>query len=285
MSVRGRETSSYINDVSERVQDIRNADDMDELQELTGEDGVDDAYFTAKRQWYREMEDLLSEGLGGVNELYDSVQMGGTTFSVHGTTHVGTAEEREYVEENIDQWISQGDKVFVEQGLIDYIGIDLDALTEPYEQTDIVETMDDRAWAYEAGMNDEEEDKDEGDMPLVQQIVWQDGSALAQEVAENPDRMNELERYYEKTMLPVHLERGWLQQHAPEEDRQTHGRSERMADYAVHNAPNSSGEQVHIVTGQRHRTGILEYLEQYQTGEKKREDDFVHYPRPQTAAD
>jgi hypothetical protein len=75
-----------------------------------------------------------------------------------------------------------------------------------------------------------------------------------------------LQRYYERTLLPQPLERGWLRRHDRELELVTHARNERQADYAVYH--NDTAEEVHLVVGAAHQPGVRYYLERHRDGDR-----------------
>lgn len=90
--------------------------------------------------------------------------------------------------------------------------------------------------------------------------------------AADPERLVDLQRYYERAFLPQPLEREWLAGHDPELELVTHARNERMAEYAV--AHNDSATEVHLVVGAAHQPGVAYYLERLRDGERT-VDGFV----------
>jgi hypothetical protein len=90
--------------------------------------------------------------------------------------------------------------------------------------------------------------------------------ALSERAAENPTRLGELQRYYERSFLPQPLEREWLARHDPELELVTHARNARMADYIVYQADDA--DDVHLVTGAAHQPGVRYYLEAHRDGER-----------------
>jgi hypothetical protein len=85
--------------------------------------------------------------------------------------------------------------------------------------------------------------------------------------AEDPTRLPHLQRYYATVFLPQPIEREWLRRHDPELEIVSHGRSERMADYAVYHADDAP--TVHVVTGAAHQPGIRYYLERHRDGHRR----------------
>lgn len=89
---------------------------------------------------------------------------------------------------------------------------------------------------------------------------------LSREAARDPSTLPDLQAYYERAFLPQPVEREWLRRHDPELELLTHGRNERMADYAVYH--NEDASNVHLVVGAAHQPGVTYYLEQYRDGER-----------------
>lgn len=88
---------------------------------------------------------------------------------------------------------------------------------------------------------------------------------ISREAARNPERLTELQQYYDTVFLPQPLEREWLRRHDPELELFTHARNERIAAYVLYNAPAET--PVHVVTGAAHQSGIVYYLDAYRDGE------------------
>jgi hypothetical protein len=93
---------------------------------------------------------------------------------------------------------------------------------------------------------------------------------LSQEASENPERLHDLQQYYERSFLPQPLEREWLRRHDPELELVSHARNERMADYAVYH--NQDATEVHLIVGAAHQPGVIYYLQQHQQGREVPED-------------
>jgi hypothetical protein len=93
-----------------------------------------------------------------------------------------------------------------------------------------------------------------------------DSFALSTRAAENPGRLAELQRYYERAFLPQPIEREWLRRHDPEMELVTHARNARMADYAVYHSDLAT--DVHLVVGAAHQPGIRYYLERHRDGDR-----------------
>jgi hypothetical protein len=88
--------------------------------------------------------------------------------------------------------------------------------------------------------------------------------ALSRRAARDPDRLADLQRYYERSFLPQPVEREWLRRHDPELEVMTHARNERMADYAL--AHSDAARTVHLVVGAAHQPGVRYYLEAVRDG-------------------
>ena len=88
--------------------------------------------------------------------------------------------------------------------------------------------------------------------------------SLSQAASRNPERLVDLQRYYERTFLPQPLEREWLRGHDAELEIVTHARNERMADYVRYH--NDGTGDVHLVVGAAHQPGVAYYLDQFNEG-------------------
>lgn len=88
--------------------------------------------------------------------------------------------------------------------------------------------------------------------------------SLSDEASENPERLVDLQQYYERAFLPQPLEREWLRRHDPELEIVSHARNERMAEYAVYH--NRASEEVHLIVGAAHLPGVVYYLEDFRDG-------------------
>lgn len=82
---------------------------------------------------------------------------------------------------------------------------------------------------------------------------------LSRAASENPERLIELQHYYERTFLPQPLEREWLRRHDPELEIVSHARNERMVEYVLFH--NESIEEIHLIVGAAHLPGLVYYLE------------------------
>lgn len=87
---------------------------------------------------------------------------------------------------------------------------------------------------------------------------------LSKEASRNPEKLEALQRYYERAFLPQPLEREWLRRHDPELEIVSHARNERMADYVVYH--NEDATDVHLIVGAAHQPGVEYYLNRYNEG-------------------
>ncbi|MFP4633320.1 MAG: hypothetical protein ACLFMT_07805 [Halobacteriales archaeon] len=112
----GGSTDALSRDDAEWLDSVRAAGSLEDLRRLTGADTTDEAYFAAKHRWYRlrdvELPPPDVSGLPG-----DTVEVDGRRFHVHGVTHSGSREEREFVRRHVDGFVDAGDAVYCEQGL------------------------------------------------------------------------------------------------------------------------------------------------------------------------
>lgn len=83
--------------------------------------------------------------------------------------------------------------------------------------------------------------------------------------AADPDKLVNLQRYYNCAFLPQPLEREWLRRHDPKLEIFTHARNERIAAYVLAHA--SGADPVHVITGAAHQPGISYYLRAYRDGD------------------
>jgi hypothetical protein len=294
----------------ERVRAIERATELADLVPVFGSDSVHEAYFRAKDHWRRAVRRRQQrrpdpEGLAGT-----AVDIDGQTFHVHGITHADTEAEGRFLRAHVGEFLDRGAGVYCEQGIRSMYFDGLDAVCEMddyrwamerCEQLDEVDSLEgigeservledvagiasafrERAFSLiDAGssMYGERFERALGDVAaefLTDHADLGMGSSyeafvIRRNVCEEPQRLHELQRYYERTFLPQPLEREWLRGHDPELEIVSHARNERMTDYAVYH--NESTEEVHLVVGAAHQPGVVHYLEQYSDGE----------PRPQT---
>ncbi|MEF8901632.1 MAG: hypothetical protein V5A25_10470 [Halovenus sp.] len=97
---------------------------------------------------------------------------------------------------------------------------------------------------------------------------------LREAASREPERLVDLQRYYERTFLPQPHEREWLRRHDPELELVSHARNERIADYAIYHGGDDDG--IHLIVGAAHQPGVAYYLEQYREG-RELPDGFQLY--------
>ena len=87
---------------------------------------------------------------------------------------------------------------------------------------------------------------------------------LSKAAAENPEKLVELQHYYNCAFLPQPLEREWLRRHDHELELFTHARNERIAAWALYHADDAP---VHLIVGAAHQPGVCYYLRAYRDDE------------------
>ena len=285
------------------VDAVRSAESLSELVDVLDADSEHDAYFEAKRIWREHtdgwFESSYDEGLPG-----DCVRIDGHDFHVHGVTHAGTDEERDFLREYISLFLDRNATVYCEQGMRRMYFDDFGAVCE----------MDDYGWSLEkvrelGGGSSVSYEADEierlrsrlrnsvfalveagtgvygdrfadalGDVASEFLTSKVDASKrsdfrsfrLTRKVAENPESLSELQTYYRRHLLPHPLERDWLSRYDTEIEIFTYGRNERMADYAVYH--NEDAEEVHVIVGAAHQPGVVYCLEGHRDGKRTTED-------------
>ena len=116
-----------------RLDAIRAAESLANLQKLTGADSDHDAYFAAKEEWFdlreRELADPDCDDIQVTTASRDErtrsdsgfsgarVDIDGHSFWVHGITHAGTGEERAFVREHVSHFLDAGATIYCEQGI------------------------------------------------------------------------------------------------------------------------------------------------------------------------
>jgi len=133
-----RTQTTDLSDEQQRWLDqVRETDDLAELQRLTGTDSEHDAYVDAKSTW----KAFRGKQLGGPTETDsfpgDSVLVDGQRFHVHGITHADTDAERNFLRENVFSLLDSGAAVLCEQGIRPMYFDDIPAVAE----------IDDYRWA------------------------------------------------------------------------------------------------------------------------------------------
>lgn len=288
----------------ERIERIRDATSLADLEALFDLDGEHEVYFAAKDEWRllrgRELEAIVDDG--GIPGT--TVEVDGRPFHVHGVTHADTDAEREFLREHVIDYLDASETVYCEQGIRGMYFQDLDACE-----------MDDYQWALREcerrgidsnvtadrfdgvaeDVSDIASELQEAAFSLVNasgnrfgrrferalgtvaseffrshadHATGSDFSSfrLRRAAAEDPSVLWKLQRYYECEFLPQPLEREWLRRHDPELELVTHARNERMADYARYHADGTA--PVHLVVGAAHQPGVRYYLERHRDGER-----------------
>ena len=291
----------------ERFETLRSVDSLAELVHVTGADTEHDAYFAGKREWRALKEKLLPAAERSDDHLPgDAVVVDGRRFVVHGVTHADTDAERAHLREHVGEFLEDGAIVYCEQGIRsmylsdvpdvramdDYrwalercreLAVDshlsdgFDGLRE--DLTSVAGQFREAAYSLVHSGSDlygEEFAAALGDVAADFLMSHEDVArarefeafALSRRAAENPATLAELQRYYETAFLPMPLEREWLRRHDPELEVISHGRSERMADYAVYHG---EADTVHLVVGAAHQLGTVYYLERHRDGHRRLE--------------
>ena len=290
----------------ERFETLRSVDSLAELVHVTGADTEHDAYFAGKREWRALKDELLPPADPDGSRLPgDAVVVDGRRLVVHGVTHAETDAERAHLREHVGEFLEDGATVYCEQGIRsmyfsdvpevyamdDYrwalercgeLAVDshlsggFDGLRE--DLTTVAGQFREAAYSLVHSGSDlygEEFAAALGDVAADFLMSHEDVArarefeafALSRRAAENPATLAELQRYYETAFLPMPLEREWLRRHDPELEIVSHGRSERMADYAVA----EGGDAVHLVVGAAHQPGTVYYLERHRDGGRRLE--------------
>jgi hypothetical protein len=227
-------------------------------------------------------------------------------FHVHGITHAGTDAERAFLRERVQRQIERGASVHCEQGIRRLYFADFDAVCVMDDYRWAMESCRDFAAGRSSAPTGEFEGVSEGFDSLTDSFretafslidagsdVYGERfrSALGdvaaafltshesvatgrdfesftanQRAAADPEKLADLQRYYERAFLPQPLEREWLRRHDPELEIVTHARNERMADYAVTHA--DSTPDVHLIVGAAHQPGVYYYLRRIRDGDR-----------------
>jgi hypothetical protein len=291
----------------ERFETLRSVGSLAELVHVTGADTEHDAYFAGKREWRALKDELLPPAALDESRLPgDAVVVDGRRFVVHGVTHADTDAERAHLREHVGEFLEDGAIVYCEQGIrsmyfsdvpdvramddyrwalercreldVDsHLDADFDGLRE--DLTSVAGQFREAAYSLVHAGSDlygEEFAAALGDVAADFLMSHEDVArarefeafVLSRRAAENPATLAELQRYYETTFLPQPIEREWLRRHDPELEIVSHGRSERMADYAVYYG---EADTVHLVVGAAHQPGIVHYLERHRDGHRRLE--------------
>jgi len=298
----------------EQIEAIRTARQLSDLSGTFGTESIHEIYFSAKAVWQsvlreRQQKRADTPGLAGT-----TVDIDGQEFHVHGITHVGTEAEREYLRSYVTEYLDSGASVYCEQGirsmyLDDFRDVcEMDDYLWAMDRCEEVETdshVDGRSGSESvfqeiasvtgqlrqatfslidsgSSMYSERFERALGDIAAsflsghadVGVGKSYEAFRLRAEASRNPDRLVDLQEYYERTFLPQPLEREWLRYHDPELEIMSHARNERMADYGVYH--NQETDTVHLVVGAAHQPGVVYYLEQY-SGTRELPAEFELY--------
>ncbi|PSQ60433.1 hypothetical protein BRD18_01035 [Halobacteriales archaeon SW_7_71_33] len=230
--------------------------------------------------------------------------MGDTDFHVHGVTHAGTEAERSFLREGVETMLSADGTVYVEQGLRqlhfqDVAVCEMDDYRWALDQCDAIEDEGDAFDESLPGVGDRFEDLTDRIRETAYSLIEAYGDvygetvertlgalasslltdhegfatgdeyeafALRKRAATDPTRLPALQAYYRRTFLPQPVEREWVRRHDPDLEWATHGRNERMADYAV--SHHGDADAVHLVVGAAHGPGVVYYLRRHRDGER-----------------
>jgi hypothetical protein len=289
---------------NEQFEAIQAAEQLAELSETFGTGSRHEIYFSAKDVWQSVLRERQQNCADAAGLAGTPVDAGGTAFYVHGITHTGTEAEREYLRRYVTDYLDSGASVYCEQGIRSMYFDDLTDVCEmddylwAVDRCEELETdshVDRRSGSESvfeeiasvtsdfrdatfsligsgSTMYSEKFERALGDIAAsfltghADIAVGKSYEAfrLRAEASRNPERLVDLQQYYERTFLPQPLEREWLRYHDPELEIMSHARNERMADYAVYH--NQETETVHLVVGAAHQPGVIYYLEQYRDG-------------------
>lgn len=292
---------------------IRNTESLADLQELLETSSKHGAYLRGKKVWtaarrVRQPPSPQPSGLPG-----DRVQIDDQNFYIHGVTHVGTDEERTFLRDRISKILEGDATVYCEQGIRplyfenfpqvsemddyrwatadrpsavnyspsapDFNGIreDIDSLASRLR-----DTVFELVAAGESVYGDRVTRGVGGALSAVfgsqKQLATGDdfeSFRLRRCAVENPQRLIELQQYYDRVFLPQPLEREWLRRHDPRLEKVSHARNERMADYAIHH--DDTDKDVHLIVGAAHGPGIRYYLRAYRDNRHTLPSEFQFY--------
>ncbi|MFB6283130.1 MAG: hypothetical protein ABEK59_04245 [Halobacteria archaeon] len=296
------------------IKNLKAARSIKDLQEITGIHGPQRAYVKAKKEWHR-LHGNGRESYG--KEIEDGgipgkkIEVGKTTYKIHGITHSGTEEERKFLKEHVAEMIDKDHDVYTEQGIRRMYFQDLDDVQE----------MDDYSWASKElrrRRNAEPENSDSSGSKLrienlrsglmrtafkvittgekiygrrIKRTMGGIASdfltrpsnmgtgedfisfTLNRKASRNPEKLEKLQNHYERTFLPQPVEREWLRNQSEVLELYTHSRNERITDYVldVVGDPWKNDATVHVIAGAAHQPGILYYLNDYRHGFRDRE--------------
>jgi hypothetical protein len=290
-------------DAEKVVVAIRSAESLSELVDALDADSVHEAYFEAKDAWREHHDGWFESSYDGEGTFPgDLVVVDGCGFHVHGITHADTPEERDFVREHVKRFLDRGANVYCEQGIRRMYFDDIAEVREMDDyrwSLEMVENLDGglvsdgtddirrlrsklRSSVFSlvesgAGVYGDRFADALGDVAssfLTSHVEVSKGGdfesfRLAREVSRNPERLDELQTYYRRNLLPQPLERDWLRRHDPAIDIFTHARNERLADYAVYH--NEDADETHLIVGAAHQPGVVYCLEEHRDGERTTE--------------
>ena len=278
---------------------------IQDLREITEAEGSRDAYLTAKETW-RELHRTVDESTG--REIKEGIpgreiDLGRTTYKIHGITHAGTREERDFLRRHVKKYIEDGEKVYTEQGIRGMYFDDFDEVKEIDDYSWASEKIE-RQRAGELGFDAESEHVDSLKSRVMKKVFSAVSSGekiyggkikhvlgnlasrflmepenlgtgenflsftLHKEASKNPGKLSVLQSHYEGTFLPQPVEREWLRNQSQELEIYTHSRNERIADYIINEAGDvwNKDQVIHVITGAAHQPGVLYYIDQYKHG-------------------
>jgi hypothetical protein len=122
-----------------RLEALHEATSLADLQSLTDAETEHDAYFEAKRDWFDLRGKSLAAAPGSATFPGTTVSTSRADYHIHGVTHAGTTEEREYLRGHVTSILERGHAVYCEQGIRSMYFAELDGVCE----------MDDYRWAMD----------------------------------------------------------------------------------------------------------------------------------------
>jgi len=97
---------------------VRSAGSLSELTDVFDADSEHDVYFEAKRLWREHTDGWFESSYDGDGAFPgDRIVVDGHEFHVHGVTHSGTDEEREFLRKHVSSFHEGGATVYCEQGI------------------------------------------------------------------------------------------------------------------------------------------------------------------------
>jgi hypothetical protein len=101
----------------ERLAEMRAAETLAGLQEMTSADSEHEAYLQAKAEWKYLRERELGEPADTEELPGDCVVVDGRVVHVHGITHADTDPERSFLRRHVRSFLDAGGAVYCEQGV------------------------------------------------------------------------------------------------------------------------------------------------------------------------